>query len=102
MIVAARHDGLQAARVHGIDRDVGADRRVDRGAQLDLVVFAAALHAGAEIEDRLLLLDGRERHGQRLQRAQTDVVVEHIERRRVIRRGGVIRRGLLVGCRRVR
>ena len=56
-----------------------ADRGVDRRAQLDLVVVAAPLHAGAEVEDRLLLLDRRQRLGQRLQRAQPDVVVEHVE-----------------------
>ena len=42
---AAGHDGLQPARVDGIDRDVGADGGVDGGAQLHLVVGAAALHA---------------------------------------------------------
>ena len=59
-----------------------ADRGVDRGAQLHLVVLAAALHAGAEIENRLLLLDRRQRLGERLQRAQPDVVVEHVDARR--------------------
>ena len=42
---AAGHDRLQAARVDRVDGDVGADGRVDRGAQLDLVVGAVALHA---------------------------------------------------------
>ena len=83
--VAAGHHRLQAARVDRIDRHVGADGGVDRRAQLDLVVVAAALHAGAEIEDRLLLLDRRQRFGERLQRAQPDVVVEHVHRRRVFR-----------------
>ena len=58
--VAAGDDRLQAAGVDRIDGDVGADRGVDRRAQLDLVVLAAALHAGAEVEDRLLLLDRRD------------------------------------------
>ena len=94
--IAAGDDRLQAAGVDRIDRHVGADRRVDRRAQLDLVVLAAALHAGAEIEDRLLLLDRRQRLGQRLQRAQPDVVVEHVEL------GGVVRRGRVVGGGRLR
>jgi hypothetical protein len=80
-----RDDRLQAARVDRVDRHVRADGGVDRGAQLDLVVFAAPLHAGAEIEDRLLLLDRRERLRQRLQRAQADVVVEHVHLGRVVR-----------------
>ena len=91
---AGGHDRLQAARIDRIDGGVGADRRVDRGAQLDLIVGAAALHAGAEIDDRLLLLNRRERLGQRLQRAQPDVVVEGVEllrawigRRRIVGRG---------------
>ena len=94
--VAAGDDGLQAARVDRIDGDVRADRRVDGRPQLDLVVFAAALHAGAEIEDRLLLLDRRQRFGERLQRAQADVVVEHVHVGRVLRRR-VVRGRLLVG-----
>ena len=77
--VAARHHRLQSADVDRIDRDVRPHRGVDRGPQLDLVVLAAALHAGAEIDDRLLLLDRRQRVGERLQRAQPDVVVEHVE-----------------------
>ena len=81
--VAAGDDGLEAARVDRIDGDVRAHRRVDRRSQLDLIVLAAALHAGAEIEDRLLLLDRRQRFGERLQRAQADVVVEHVEFGRV-------------------
>ena len=38
---------------------------------------------GAEVDDRLLLLDRRQRVGERLQRAQADVVVEHVEVGRV-------------------
>src|SRR6188508_557794 len=71
--VAAGDDRLEAAGVDRIDRDVGADGRVDRRAQLDLVVLAASLHAGAEIEDRLLLLDRRQRLGERAQRPEADV-----------------------------
>src|SRR4029079_18428386 len=74
--VTAGHDRLQATRINGIDRHVAADRRVDRRAQLDLVVLAAASHPGAEVENRLLLFNRRERLGEGLQRAQPDVVVE--------------------------
>ena len=88
---AARHDRLQAARVDRVDRDVGPHRGVHRGAQLDLVVGAAPLHAGAEVDDRLLLLNRLQRFGQRLQRAQPHVVVEGVEllRARVDGRGVV-------------
>jgi hypothetical protein len=76
--VAARHDGLQAARVHGIERDVRAHGGADGGAQLHLVVAAAARHAAAEVEDRLLLFDRGERVGERLDGAQPRVVVEDV------------------------
>ena len=96
--VAAGHDGLQPARVDGIDRHVRADGGVDRRAQLDLVVLPASLHPGAEVEDRLLLLDRRQRLGERLQRAQPDVVVEHVESRpRRLRRVVVVVAGGFVG-----
>ena len=65
--VAAGHHRLQAPRVDRIDRHVRAHGGVDRLAQLDLVVGAASLHARAEIENRLLLLNRAERVRQRAQ-----------------------------------
>ena len=94
--VAAGHDRLKPARVDGIDRHVRRDRRVDGRAKLDLVVGAAPLHAGAEVDDRLLLFDPLERLGERLDRAQPDVVVEHVQlrssQRRLLRRPRAPRR----------
>ena len=102
---SAWNDRLQAARVNDTATTeiytVDARGRVDGRAQLHLVVRAVTLHAGAEIEDGFLLLNGRKRFGQRLQRAQADVVVERVEflracvgRRRIV---GLGRR--FVGCR---
>ena len=95
--VAAGDHGLEAARVDGVDGDVGADRGVDRRAQLHLVVFAAALHAGAEIQNRFLLLERRQRLGERLERAQPHVVVEHVHRDGVFRRRRFVGGGEFVG-----
>ena len=82
--IATRNDGLQSARVHRIDRHVRPHRRVDRGAELDLIVFPAALQPRAEVQHRLLLIDRRERVRDGLQRAKADVVVEHLHRGRVV------------------
>ena len=76
---AARHDRRQAARVDGIDRDVGLHGAVDRRAQLHLVVLAALGHAAAEIDDRLLLLDRRQRVGQLLDGGEAAIGVEDVE-----------------------
>ena len=78
---AAGDDRLEAAGVDRIDRDVGLDRAVDRRAQLDLVVLAALRHAAAEIDNRLLLLDRRQRVRQLLERRQPAVGVEDVELR---------------------
>ena len=53
--VAERRRGDQAARVDRIDRDVRANRGVDRGAQLRLVVGAVQPQAAREVDQRLLL-----------------------------------------------
>ena len=99
---AAGHDGLQPARIDGIDRDVGAHGRVHRCPELDLIVRAAALHPRAEVDDGLLLLNRLQGLGQRFERAQADVVVERIELLRAgIDRRAVVRRRVvgLVGSR---
>ena len=74
-----RNDRRQAARVHGIDRHVGLDRAVDGGAQLDFIVLAALGHAAAEVDDRLLLLNRRQRVRQLLDRRQPAVGIEDVE-----------------------
>ena len=76
---AARDDGRQSARVHGIDGHVGLHGTVDRRAQLHLVVFAPLRHAAAEVDDRLLLLDRRQRVRQLLDGGEAPVGVEHVE-----------------------
>ncbi len=91
--IAAGHDRLQATRVDRVNGDMRPNRRIHRGTQLDLVVLSAALHTGTEIDNGLLLLEWRQGFGQRSQRAQPDVVVEHVELGRFRARGLLGRRG---------
>ena len=53
--VAERRHRDEAARVDRVDRHVRADRGVDRGAQLRLVVGAVQPQAAGEVDQRLLL-----------------------------------------------
>ena len=55
--VAKRTDGLEAARVHTVDGEIGAHRSVGGGAQRGLVLNAIARDTAREIEQRLLLVD---------------------------------------------
>ena len=46
--IATGNHGLQTPRVDWVDGQIGSHRCVGCGAYLDLVVFTAAIHAGAE------------------------------------------------------
>ena len=69
----------QAARVDRMDRDVRAERGVDRGAQLRLVVDAVQPQAAREVDQRLLLGQRPQHRDRRLQRRQLAIGVEDVE-----------------------
>ena len=76
--LAARHQGLQAANVHGVNRHVGPHRGVGRGTQLRLVFNSGAVHAAGEINQRFLLIDRCQLVGDRAQGLQPAIGVEDV------------------------
>ena len=68
--------------------DVGANRRVDRGAQLRLVVDAVQPQAAGEVDERLLLGQRPQHVDRRLQRRELPVGVEDVELGIVLSEGG--------------
>src|ERR1700728_4465999 len=60
---AACDQGLQAAHVHGVNREVGTDGGVYGGAQLGLIFDAGAVHAAGKIDQRFFLLNVRKLFG---------------------------------------
>ena len=63
----------------GLIVDVGANRGVDRRAQLRLVVGAVQPQAAGEVDQRLLLRQRPQHRHRRLQRRQLAVGVEDVE-----------------------
>ena len=77
--VAAGNFGHQAARVHGVDRDVGAVRGVGGGAELRAVVFAGLRDAAGELDHRFFAGDVAQQIGDRFQRDELAIGVENVE-----------------------
>ena len=77
--VAERSRRHEAARVDRVERDVRANRGVDRGAQLRLVVGAVEAQAAGEVDQRLLLGQRPQHRDRRLQRGQLTIGVEDVE-----------------------
>ena len=86
--IAQRSLRHQAARVDGIKRDVGADRGVDRGPELRLVVQTVALDAAGEIDQRFFLVERSQHFDGGFERGQLAVRVEDVELGVVLLEGG--------------
>ena len=75
---SARHQRLQAAHVHSVNRQVGAHRRVHCRPQFRLILDAGAVHAAGKVDQRLLLLHVRQLFRHRAQRFQPPVGIEDV------------------------
>ena len=69
----------QPACVHRIERNVAADRGIDGGAQLRLVVDSAHAHAAGEVHQRFLFRQAAEHLHGGFQRRQLAIRIENIE-----------------------
>ncbi len=89
--VVASPSGACAARVDGVEGDIGANRLVGSRHQLRLVVNAVEAKPAGEVDERLLLVDRSKHLYRRLQRGQLAIGVENVELGVVLpeSRGGV-------------
>ena len=77
--IAERSARDQSASIDRVEHHVGANRGIDRGVQLRLIVDAVQTQAACEIDQRLLLAQ-RSQHADRgLQRGQLPVGIEQVE-----------------------
>ncbi len=86
--VAQRGGSHQPTRIRRIECHVVADRRIDGGAQLRLIVDSGARHAAGEVDQRLFLRQGAQHLHSRFQSRQLAVRVEKVELGVVRRIGG--------------
>ena len=71
--------GHQAARIHGVKRDVGADGGVDGGFDLRVVLDAGLRDAAGEVDQRLFLGQRRQHADGGFQAGQLAVRIEDVE-----------------------
>ena len=103
--IAAGNLRHQAARIHGVDGDVGAIRGIGGGAQLRAIVFAGLGDAAGELDHRFFAGDVAEQVGHGFERGELAIGVENVEfgfvggegRVGVFGDGGLRRRGGGVG-----
>ncbi len=77
--IAARRQGQQAARVHGVERYIGLIRGVDGGPQLRLVFLAGARDAAREVDHVLAARHLMKHGGQGFDGRQFLVRIENVE-----------------------
>ena len=77
--IAQRRAGHQPARINGPKRNAGADRRVDGGVHLRLVVDAVQPQAAGKVDQRLLLAHLAQHLRRGLQRGELAVGIEDVE-----------------------
>ena len=80
--------GHQAARVDRPEGDAGANRGVDGGMQLRLIVHAVQPDSAGEIQQRLLLVELPQHLHRGLQRRQLPIGIEDVELAVVLPEGG--------------